>query len=82
MAKEKAIIPIPKEFVSDIRQIIDNGRQQALTAASAIPNIMNADLQIKDDKNNSSSSIIKTTDNVPFLQLQSVMKSGASIILN
>ncbi|MDE5807515.1 MAG: DUF1016 domain-containing protein, partial [Muribaculaceae bacterium] len=36
MAKEKAIIPIPKEFVSDVRRIIDNGRQQAFTAASAI----------------------------------------------
>lgn len=36
MAKEKAILNIPKEFVSDVRQIIDNGRQQAFTAASAI----------------------------------------------
>lgn len=36
MTKEKAIIHIPKEFVSDVRQIIDNGRQQAFTAASAV----------------------------------------------
>ncbi len=36
MAKEKAIIHIPKEFISDVRNIIDNGRQQAFTAASAI----------------------------------------------
>ena len=36
MAKEKAIIHIAKEFVSDIRQIIDIGRQQAFTAPSAI----------------------------------------------
>ena len=36
MAKEKDITPISKEFVSDVRQIIDNGRQQAFTAANAI----------------------------------------------
>ena len=36
MAKEKAVIHIPKEFVSDVRQIINNGRQQAFSAASAI----------------------------------------------
>ncbi|MBD5371248.1 MAG: DUF1016 domain-containing protein [Bacteroides sp.] len=36
MAKEKAIIHIPKEFVSDVRRIIDNGRRQAFSAASAI----------------------------------------------
>lgn len=36
MANEKAIIHIPPEFVSDVRHIIDNGRQQAFTAASAI----------------------------------------------
>ena len=36
MAKEKEIIHIPKEFVSDVRQIIENGRQQAFTAANAI----------------------------------------------
>lgn len=36
MAKEKAIIHIPKEFVSDVRRIINNGRQQAFTAAGAI----------------------------------------------
>lgn len=36
MAKEKAIIHLPKEFVSEVRQIIDNGRQQAFASASAI----------------------------------------------
>ena len=36
MTKEKAIISIPKEFVSDVRRIIDNGRQQAFSAANAI----------------------------------------------
>lgn len=36
MAKEKAIIHIPSEFVSDVRRIIDSGRQQAYSAASAI----------------------------------------------
>ena len=36
MAKKKAIIHIPTEFVSDVRQIIDNGRQQAFSTASAI----------------------------------------------
>ena len=36
MAKEKAMISIPKGFVSDVRQIIDSGRQQAFKAASSI----------------------------------------------
>ncbi|MDE5586427.1 MAG: PDDEXK nuclease domain-containing protein [Muribaculaceae bacterium] len=36
MAKEKDIIPISKEFVSDVRQIIDNGRKQAFSAVSTI----------------------------------------------
>lgn len=36
MAKDKSIIHISQEFVGDIRQIINNGRQQAFTAASAI----------------------------------------------
>ena len=36
MVKEEAVIPISKEFVSDVRLIIENGRQQAFSAASAI----------------------------------------------
>ena len=36
MKEDKAINPIPKDFVSDIRRIIENGRQQAFSATSAI----------------------------------------------
>ncbi|MDE6335076.1 MAG: PDDEXK nuclease domain-containing protein [Muribaculaceae bacterium] len=36
MAKEKALIPISKEFVFEVRQIIENGRKQAFSAASSI----------------------------------------------
>ena len=36
MKKDNAIIPISKDFVSDVRRIIDNGRQQAFSATSAI----------------------------------------------
>lgn len=36
MSKEKAIIHISKEFVSDVRRIIDSGRRQAFSAANAI----------------------------------------------
>ena len=36
MKEDKAINPIPKDFVSDVRRIIENGRQQAFSATSAI----------------------------------------------
>ena len=36
MAKEKDIMHIPKDFVSDVRRIIDNGRKQAFTAVSSV----------------------------------------------
>ena len=36
MKEDKAINLIPKEFVSDVRRIIENGRQQAFSATSAI----------------------------------------------
>ncbi|MBD5340822.1 MAG: DUF1016 domain-containing protein [Bacteroides sp.] len=36
MKEDKAIIPISKDFVSDVRRIIENGRQQAFSATSAI----------------------------------------------
>ena len=36
MKKDNAIIPISKDFVSDVRRIIENGRQQAFSTTSAI----------------------------------------------
>lgn len=36
MAKERSTVHISKEFVSDVRQIIENGRHQAFSAASSI----------------------------------------------
>ena len=36
MKEDKAINLIPKEFVSDVRRIIENGRQQAFSTTSAI----------------------------------------------
>ena len=36
MKEDKAIIPVSKDFVSDVRRIIENGRQQAFSATSAI----------------------------------------------
>lgn len=36
MAKVKDIMHIPKDFVSDVRRIIDNGRKQAFTAVSSV----------------------------------------------
>lgn len=36
MKTDKALIPISKDFVSDVRTIIENGRQQAFSTTSAI----------------------------------------------
>ena len=36
MAKEKSIIHIPKNFITDVRQIIENGRHQVFSATSTI----------------------------------------------
>ena len=36
MKNEKSIIPVPKEFITDVRRIIEKGRQQAFSATGAI----------------------------------------------
>ncbi|MCM1139055.1 MAG: PDDEXK nuclease domain-containing protein [Muribaculum sp.] len=36
MAQDKSLLPIPKEFIGDVRHIIETGRQQAYVASSYV----------------------------------------------